>query len=105
MQYYSYDNNTGTANELYVPALLFPITNASSTPAFSYRQNVIVPLVQEVLNNIGPPIGIMQSGSGGGAGGVIAPSVETLPSPSGNGGSAVTPDNTTVATPPVISKP
>ena len=46
--WYSTDNYR-TQNELYVPALVFPIKNAKQTNY--WRQNVIVPLVKDILDS------------------------------------------------------
>lgn len=62
MRYYAYDLNTGESNELYAPALIFPIANATSTTLY-YRQNIIVPLVQEIINDLGGPVDILKSGA------------------------------------------
>lgn len=59
MRMWKYDGNT--SEELFVPALVFPIKN----PGNYYRKNVIVPLVKDILDNDqNPPVMIMERGSG-----------------------------------------
>lgn len=48
----------GLNNELYVPALVFPVVKAPQSPYF-YRQNVVVPLVQDLLQDNSDPVKIM----------------------------------------------
>jgi hypothetical protein len=57
MQHYLYVN--GSNEELYVPALVFPVLNA---PTDMYIQShVIVPLVKEILDNYQPPMLLKES--------------------------------------------
>lgn len=70
---WNYQN--GTSNELYVPALRFPIMNAPTT---LYQKNIIVPLVKDLIQdgvNILPsPIIYMK-----GAGGIVGAAVDAAP--------------------------
>lgn len=51
--------NYGPGDELYVPALVFPVTNREQSGY--YRENVMVPLVKEIIENDNqPPITIME---------------------------------------------
>jgi hypothetical protein len=57
---YSYKDNTNQL--LYVPALIFPIEYPSGTPVYSYMQNIVVPLVKEILDapTTEPPFHILK---------------------------------------------
>lgn len=58
MRFWKYDNN-GSGDELYAPALIFPVLNKTETGY--YRDNVVVPLVKEIIENDNqPPITIME---------------------------------------------
>ncbi len=46
---WQYNGLFGTSEELYVPSLIFPVTNKVETGY--YRDNVIVPLVKELIDN------------------------------------------------------
>jgi len=46
---YNYQQEKGTSDELLVPCLIFPITNKPSEDYF-WQNNVIVPIIEEVLN-------------------------------------------------------
>lgn len=48
-QHYVHDGRTGTSDELYVPALFFPIENVPEGVGF-YRNYVVVPLAKELLD-------------------------------------------------------
>jgi len=48
---YKYDEGSGLSDELLVPALIFPVINASDNMYF-YRENIAVPLAQEILDEI-----------------------------------------------------
>lgn len=61
MMYWNYQNNEST--QLYVPALVFPVTKAPASPYF-YKKNVIVPIIKDILNAPQPPIRIMNSAPG-----------------------------------------
>jgi len=50
MKYYSYSVN-GAGQELYVPALRFPVTSQDMTPY--YQTSILVPLVKEILDGRG----------------------------------------------------
>ena len=58
MIHYSYDNEKNETTELYVPALIFPITNISDNTTYWQRNNVIVPLIKEIIETIQDRIGI-----------------------------------------------
>lgn len=64
LRVWKYDNNT--SEELFVPALIFPIKN----PGNYWRKNVIVPLVQEVLDNDNQPPLMYMEGMGSASGNV-----------------------------------
>lgn len=56
---WKYDNNS--SEELYVPALIFPITKNSTTQPY-YQTNIVIPLIKEVLDQAPqPPISIMDA--------------------------------------------
>jgi hypothetical protein len=59
VRYWNYNVGQGKGGEeLYIPALIFPIENKEEAPNF-WRTNVVVPLVAEILENIEePPVGI-----------------------------------------------
>ncbi len=52
MRFWKYDI-IGTSDELYIPALIFPVTNREEIGF--YRESVIVPLVKEIIENDTPP--------------------------------------------------
>ncbi len=59
LRMWKYDGNN--SEELYVPALVFPIRN----PGQYWRQNLIVPLVREILDqDQQPPVTIYKGGAG-----------------------------------------
>lgn len=55
---YKYDEKKGMSDELYVPALSFPVTDISDKSVFFYRKNVIIPLAADMLSDI-PEYSIM----------------------------------------------
>jgi len=61
--HYQYVPENGTSNELYIPALKFPITNIPEDQPYFYQKFIIVPLVKEVLSQYEPqgepPVTIM----------------------------------------------
>lgn len=61
--HYQYVPENGTSNELYIPALKFPITNTPEDQPYFYQKFIIVPLVKEVLSQYEPqgqpPVQIM----------------------------------------------
>ncbi|GAC1413563.1 MAG: hypothetical protein NVSMB66_5720 [Candidatus Doudnabacteria bacterium] len=59
LMYWDYKNNESSL--LYVPALVFPVKQASPDSNF-YKKSVVVPLVQDILNSTRPPIRIMNIG-------------------------------------------
>lgn len=62
IQIYNYDNATYTSQELYAPALVFPVTQPNQENIY-VPKNIIVPLVKELLDgsNAGDPIRYMNS--------------------------------------------
>ncbi|MFH0951391.1 MAG: hypothetical protein V1765_02870 [bacterium] len=64
---YNYQPAEGTADELLVPCLVFPITNKPDEGYF-WQNNVIVPIIEEVLNweqNLDRPVTpLLENGSG-----------------------------------------
>ena len=61
MKYWQYDNIKQLTNELYVPALIFPVKNRPEQTAYYYSDNIIIPLVKEILDiyNQDGPVGPM----------------------------------------------
>jgi len=61
--HYQFVPENGTANELFLPALKFPITNIPEDQPYFYQKFIIVPLVKEVLSQYEPqgqpPVNIM----------------------------------------------
>lgn len=55
---YKYDEKKGMSDELYVPALSFPVTDISDNSVFFYRKNVIIPLAADMISDI-PEYSIM----------------------------------------------
>ncbi len=53
VQLWRYDNASSQNNELLVPSLIFPIVSENSNSYYSYQRYVIVPLVKEILDEIG----------------------------------------------------
>jgi len=53
IKYYNYQNNI--SEELYVPALIFPIISISDKEVYFYQQNIIVPLAKDIIENIVTP--------------------------------------------------
>jgi hypothetical protein len=49
-------NANGTSNELYMPALRFPITDKPTGDQYFSRDNVIIPLIKEVLDQANRPV-------------------------------------------------
>lgn len=68
-----YDYQSGASQELYAPALAFPITNASPN---DYRSVVVVPLIWDLLRG---PYAVPMMGVTGGGKGVMAPTPATAP--------------------------
>jgi hypothetical protein len=59
LRYWKYDNY-GMGDELYVPALIFPVLNKEKSGYF--RNNVVVPLVKEIINaDTQPPVHILDT--------------------------------------------
>ncbi|MEA3248960.1 MAG: hypothetical protein U9Q03_01225 [Patescibacteria group bacterium] len=54
-QHYVHDSATGTSNELYVPALFFPIQDPP-TELGTHRKYVVVPLTKELLDQRDEPV-------------------------------------------------
>ena len=48
MQTWQYADNV--SNELLVPALIFPVTNIPTGAEYFYRENVVIPLAKEIIN-------------------------------------------------------
>jgi hypothetical protein len=51
MQYWKYDQATGRGDELYVPALIFPVKNRPENTPYFYVESIVVPLIKDVLQN------------------------------------------------------
>ncbi len=61
MHYYSYAN--GENQELYVPALLFPITKAPAGQEYYYPSSILIPLAEDLFNQPEPrPMPMMEKG-------------------------------------------
>lgn len=61
-KYWSYDSEQGTGGELLVPAYIFPVTNLNeirSGQFYFYREHVIVPLIEEIADQIQPAVGVL----------------------------------------------
>jgi hypothetical protein len=54
MKYWKYDNITGISDELLVPALNFPVKDFPQNADYNLKRNVIVPLVDELVNQTQP---------------------------------------------------
>lgn len=62
-QLYQYDNATGMSSQFLVPALVFPVINRSGSSTYYNSTNaVVVPLVQDFLEN-NAPVHILNSGT------------------------------------------
>ncbi|MDB4939635.1 MAG: hypothetical protein JWO40_60 [Candidatus Doudnabacteria bacterium] len=59
MTYWDYQNNNST--ELFVPALIFPITKAPADVPI-YKKAVVVPIIKDILSALPPPYQIMLPG-------------------------------------------
>ncbi len=72
MRYFKYNYEKGTGDDLFVPALVFPLSNIPGDQPF-YQKNIVVPIVKEILD---------EKISGGGVVPLIEKSgiIETLPS-------------------------
>jgi hypothetical protein len=55
MQYWKYDQETGRGDELYIPALVFPVKKRPQADYF-YIENIVVPLIKDVLINNNYPM-------------------------------------------------
>lgn len=55
--HYQYIPQTGISNELYIPALKFPVTNIPTDQTYFYQKFIIVPLVKEILPQYEPQPG------------------------------------------------
>lgn len=51
MQYWKYDQEAGRSDELYVPALVFPVKSKPADNPYFYTENIVVPLIKDVLQN------------------------------------------------------
>lgn len=55
VKYYNYNEKTFVSEELFVPALVFPITNLNEVGNNFYRKSIIIPLAKEIFakeNNV-----------------------------------------------------
>ncbi len=57
ISHYQYVPETGLSNELYVPALKFPVTNIPTDQPYFYQRFIVVPLVKEILTQYEPQPG------------------------------------------------
>jgi hypothetical protein len=55
LMHYVYNQGTRESNQLYVPALVFPITSVSDKNALIYQKNVIIPLAKEIIESYERP--------------------------------------------------
>jgi hypothetical protein len=62
MQYWKYDQGTGRSDELYIPALIFPVKSKPADNPYFYTENIVVPLIKDVLQNNDYPI-LMKGGA------------------------------------------
>lgn len=51
MSHWHYDEASGQSYELFVPALVFPITKTPANDQYFYQQSVVVPLVKDILDD------------------------------------------------------
>ncbi len=58
VQYWKYNQTDGSSEELYIPALVFPVKNQTELGADFSRKNVVVPLAKDLLDEMNPPAGI-----------------------------------------------
>jgi hypothetical protein len=57
ISHYQYVPETGLSNELYIPALKFPVTNIPTDQPYFYQRFIVVPLVKEILTQYEPQPG------------------------------------------------
>lgn len=57
ISHYQYVPETGLSNELYVPALKFPVMNIPTDQPYFYQRFIVVPLVKEILTQYEPQPG------------------------------------------------
>jgi hypothetical protein len=81
VRYYNYSNEKGTTEELFVPALIFPVKSVSDDTAYFYRKSIIVPLAKEIFeadnNRILPvPMPLSATGAEGVSSGEVGTAVE-----------------------------
>lgn len=50
INYWKYDKGDGTNEELYIPALVFPIKE-QPTEGYFYRENIVIPLIKEIIKD------------------------------------------------------
>ena len=58
VKYFSYKDNK--TEELLVPSLIFPVIGQIKEPFYYYNQNVVIPLVSEVIQSFDSPVRIMK---------------------------------------------
>jgi hypothetical protein len=72
VRYYNYNNENGATEELFIPALIFPVKSVSDDTAYFYRKSVIVPLAKEIFeaenDNRALPVPMPLSATGGSEG-------------------------------------
>ena len=54
MKYLKYQEDKGTADELYIPAMIFPVNEVANNEVF-YQENIVVPLVEYFINEMQSP--------------------------------------------------
>lgn len=94
MRYWRFDQVQGTSEELYIPALVFPIVKGTDEVPYLGKKYVVVPLVQEFVDSIGQggyPMPLMKgedpaAASGGEGSAPSAGATETVTAP------AITPE-------------
>lgn len=58
MRYYSYNQDTGLSDELYIPCYVFPINSISDKTVYYYKKNIVVPIVKDILDQVETQPGI-----------------------------------------------
>lgn len=53
VRYFNYNSEKGASEELFVPALIFPVKSVSDETVYFYRKSVIVPLAKQIFEEDG----------------------------------------------------
>ncbi len=64
LSHWYYNEKTRESSELFVPALVFPVTKAPQKSEYFYQENLVIPLVKEILDtydsNFGGPMPLLR---------------------------------------------